>query len=183
MAYEGAGIRFTDTGDGVRPQTPVQEAIQLLRLRIPRFAGAAQPPSPFLTGPGVSGAAGPGVSGAPAGMDPGASVPADLLKRLVAIIAALGQTSTGRTPAGGPGQAQSPVAALQAVLGGQNFGFTPSQGRAFPNPQFQYGQQPGTTGPVDPVPTARPAPTYAATPVLQQQSPFQVPTFDPEGLG
>ena len=141
MAYEGAGIRFTDTGDdsGQPPrQATVQDAVQLLRLRLPSFSGAPPPAAP----PGMLAG---GMNAPMAAMPGGQAMPPDLARQLQTVMRLL--ASMPNTP---PGQSQqfsggaSPAAALQSILRGQTFG-QDTASYSMPRPRVQY--QPGPTEP------------------------------------
>jgi len=158
MAYEGAGIRFTEQGEGARPQSPVQEAVQLLRLRIPRFAGAPPPAAP----PGLlaGGASAPGAPGA-ATMPPAL---AQILQKVITALMQAGAAQTTSRPAAA--SAYSPSQVLQQMLQGQTFG-QPGAGSLVGSPSFQFGQQqPQPTPPSAAVgvPSASPMNNYAGPP-------------------
>lgn len=82
---------------GGAPPNPVQQAIQFLSLRIPRFAGArGVAPQALMQAPGAAGLPAPGMGG---GM-PGGGMNMD------ALLALLAQSRGGLTPRVGPGNEQ-----------------------------------------------------------------------------
>ena len=166
MGYESAGIRFTEGPQGNRPaaQTPVQEAVQLLRLRVPKFSGAQSPVAPQL------------MAGGPPMMQPSAP----MLQQLQPLLQAL----TGGTPApmatnrptftgGEPTPTTPPNAALiqqllRRIIESQQQQQLPA-GQPLPPPQFQY-QTPPTPEPTPPqvnAPVGQPPPTYGQSPQFQ----------------
>lgn len=159
MGYESAGIRFTEGPQGNRPaaQTPVQEAIQLLRLRVPKFSGAQSPAAPQLL--------------AGSGSPPMMPTSAPMLQQLQPLLQALSggtpapdatnrPTFTGGEPTGSP----QPNAALiqqllQQIIQSQQRQFLPEGGNVVRAPQFQF-ETPQTQSPA-------PAPNYPAPPQNQ----------------
>lgn len=165
MGYESAGIRFTEGPQGNRPaaQTPVQEAIQLLRLRVPKFSGAQSPAAPQLL--------------AGNGSPPMMPTSAPMLQQLQPLLQALSggtpapdatnrPTFTGGEPTGSP----QPNAALiqqllQQIIQSQQRQFLPEGGNVVRAPQFQFE---GPTGQPSAGQTGAPA---SAAPVGQLSVP------------
>lgn len=116
-------------------QTPLQQAIQILQLRLPHFFGGGAPAPPSL------------LSGSPGLTNP--LDPTDLLKRMLGI--------PGLTPPGQPttGGAPSPLAPPMAQPSG-----TPPSGGGTTTPAFHYAlpPTPPRTNPGMPGPDAGPPP-------------------------
>jgi hypothetical protein len=158
MAYESAGIRFTEGGKGPgagesRGTSPVQEAIQLLRLRVPKFSGAPPPAIP----PGL-------MAGGPGGP------PDDIMRKLQMLFSAMmgpQAPSAPNAPSFGQQRTSAPFNPMSAVAGGQTFGQPFQNATGFPLPSFIPGYNPPPaepppvpgTGPAPPVPPPPPPPT------------------------
>jgi len=144
------GISFAPTNDQQKQQavgSPLQQAIQILRLTLPKFAGARTPVGdPNLLGSGQGG--GPGL---------GNSVVQSILAQI------LGRNQGGMSQTAGA--AQNPLAAA-----------VQSRSGSVPTPQFNFpvGQTPqtGPNGqpPFAPAPQS-PAPSYEPAPQPRPQAP------------
>ena len=149
------GLSFSPTGKDDQQQaganqTPIQDAIKVLSLRIPQFHGGIAPQQ-LLGGPGSAGLPGggaPGVGGIPGGLD-------EFLRRLFGM--------GGGMPGGMPGGPMAGPPTPSVRPGGE-----PGQMPVPPEPAPQIGGvvPPGSFSPSPS--SGRPSPIFGAKPPMQQ---------------